>query len=113
MRSDICLHGVELHKNDKVDFRLGAANRDPRRFENPDDLDLHRESPAHHLGFSIGVHHCLGANLARFEMKVAYEELFRRMKNIRPTPGRNDYRHMSHVMFRGLTELHLLFDKAE
>lgn len=111
VRDDVDLCGVQLHKNDKLDFRLGAANRDPRRFEDPDKLDLHRETPARHLGFSVGVHHCLGANLARFEMAVAFQELLRRLDRIRLAPGKNDLRHLPHVMFRGLQELHILFDK--
>ena len=111
VRGDVEFCGVQLRKNDKLDLRLGAANRDSTKFDDPDILDLHRPSPAHHLAFSIGVHHCLGANLARFEMLIAFQELFGRLKNIRLVPGKNDFTHIPHLMFRGFKTLHIAFDK--
>jgi cytochrome P450 len=58
-----------------------SANRDDRVFDRPDELVLDRD-PNPHLGFGIGVHYCLGANLARTEIKVVFQELFRRLRDI-------------------------------
>jgi cytochrome P450 len=59
-----------------------SANRDEDVFDDPDAFQADR-SPNPHLGFGIGTHFCLGANLARNELKVVFEELFRRLGDIR------------------------------
>jgi cytochrome P450 family 142 subfamily A polypeptide 1 len=56
----------------------GSANRDPREFENPDVFDVTR-SHNRHIAFGFGTHVCLGAHLARLEIRVMFEELLRRM----------------------------------
>ena len=72
------LHGQTMSAGDQVLLLYGSANRDPREFENPDVLDLTR---AHnrHIAFGFGTHVCLGAHLARLEIRVMFEELLRRM----------------------------------
>jgi cytochrome P450 len=57
---------------------IGGANRDPEVFEQPDEFRIDRPDPGRHLAFSLGVHHCLGAALARLEGRIAIEELTRR-----------------------------------
>jgi cytochrome P450 len=57
---------------------IGGANRDPEVFERPDEFLIDRPDPGRHLSFSLGLHHCLGAALARLEGRVAIEELTRR-----------------------------------
>jgi len=71
------LHGREVHEGDEVLLLYGAANRDPRAFDDPDTLDVTR---AHnrHIAFGFGTHFCLGAHLARLEIRVLFEELLRR-----------------------------------
>ena len=62
---DIDFHGLKLKKGDVLWLGIGSANRDPRKFPNPDEFDLDRPSLNHHLGFAAGPHRCLGMHLAR------------------------------------------------
>ena len=72
------LHGQTIREGDELLLLYGSANRDPRAFEDPDVLDVTR---AHnrHVAFGFGTHFCLGAHLARLELRVMFEELLRRM----------------------------------
>jgi cholest-4-en-3-one 26-monooxygenase len=72
------LHGQRLAAGDEVLLMYAAANRDPRAIERPDELDVTREH-VRHVAFGHGTHMCLGAHLARLEIRVAFEELLRRM----------------------------------
>ena len=74
---DVEYHGVTVPKDSAVLFMLGAANRDPRRYQNPDVFDINRPDGGH-LTFGFGVHHCLGANLARIEGRIALDEMLNR-----------------------------------
>ena len=73
---------------------LGAANRDPAVFADPDRLDLERKPPAH-VSFAYGAHYCLGAPLARLEGRIALPAILRRLPELRlaepaalePAPG--------------------------
>jgi cholest-4-en-3-one 26-monooxygenase len=73
---------VDLKAGDKVFMLYQSANRDEDVFDAPDDFRVDRD-PNPHLGFGIGTHFCLGANLARNELKVVFEELFKRLGDIR------------------------------
>lgn len=79
---DIEIAGVVIRAGDGIIVPLAAANRDPRAFPDPDALDL-RRSARHHLAFAYGVHQCLGQPLARLELAVVYETLFRRLPGLR------------------------------
>ncbi|WP_216216153.1 cytochrome P450 [Amycolatopsis aidingensis] len=79
---DVELAGQLIRAGESVAVALPAANRDPDRFEDPDSLDLARDAGGH-LGFGHGVHQCLGQQLARIEMRLAYAELFRRFPGLR------------------------------
>ena len=79
------LGGREFEAGDRLVLFYGAANRDPREFEDPDAFVLER-SPNHHLGFGgPGPHFCLGAHLARRELAVAFTKLFSRLPDIEVT----------------------------
>jgi cytochrome P450 len=76
---DVELHGSRMAEGDKVLLLLGSANRDERAFDAPDRFDLDRPRDQQHVGFGHGIHVCLGAALARLEMRVSLEELLRRV----------------------------------
>ena len=96
----------------------GAANRDPRRFDDPDTFDPARKNARQHLSFGRGIHSCPGAPLARAETRVAIERLLDRTADIRISESKhgpaNDrrYTYIPTYILRGLTALHLEFDVA-
>lgn len=71
---DTTIRGTRIPKGSNLLVMIGAANRDERRFANPDHFDLHRDTSGH-LGFGFGIHFCLGASLARLEIRVVLETL--------------------------------------
>ncbi|MFJ4845175.1 cytochrome P450 [Streptomyces sp. NPDC088733] len=77
--ADIDIAGTTIPKGSPVWLMLAAANRDPKRFEDPDRFDPDRKDNEH-LGFYTGIHYCFGAPLARMELHLAVPELFRRVK---------------------------------
>jgi cytochrome P450 len=72
------LHGREMSEGDKVLLLLGSGNRDERVWDRADVYDIDRAWPTHHLAFGHGIHVCLGAALARLEMRVSLEEFLGR-----------------------------------
>src|SRR4029077_6046953 len=72
------LHGREMPEGDKVLLLLGSGNRDERVWDRADVYDIDRAWPTHHLAFGHGIHVCLGAALARLEMRVSLEEFLAR-----------------------------------
>ena len=93
--------GVRLRKDEKIGVLLGAANRDPERFPDPDAFDA-RRTPNPHVSFGAGIHFCVGAPLARLELAVALPILFARLKGLRLIE-RPRYRDAFH--FHGLEAL--------
>jgi len=93
----------------------GAANRDPRRFENPHEFDIDRKNVREHLAFSRGIHSCPGAPLARVEGRVSIERLLDRLADIEIDadqhggPGERNYTYEPTFILRGLTELNITF----
>jgi cytochrome P450 len=82
---DVTVSGHEFHEGDKVVMFYGAANRDPRHFDDPERFDVRRD-PNPHVGFGgPGPHFCLGAHLARREVSVAFPQLLTRLPDIEVT----------------------------
>ncbi|QIV85415.1 cytochrome P450 [Mycolicibacterium frederiksbergense] len=78
----VTLGGCAIEAGQKVQIWEGSANRDPAVFQDPDVFDIARK-PNAHLGFGHGVHYCLGANLARLELRVLFGELMPRFRSAR------------------------------
>ncbi len=104
---DLELGGKHIHKRQAVIAVMGAANRDPERFPDPDRLDIRRPDNKH-VAFGFGAHFCFGAPLARLEAQVAFATLLRRVKNLRLKPGPVQWR--NNLGLRGLNALPLTFD---
>jgi len=80
------LHGQTIEAGDEVLLMYSSANRDERVFTDPETFDVTREHN-HHVAFGFGTHFCLGASLARMEIRVMFEELLRRIPDWRLAPG--------------------------
>jgi cytochrome P450 len=106
---------VELPAGTNVLVMNGAANRDPRRFEDPNDFHLDRPNVGEHVAFGRGIHACPGAPLARAEARIALERLLERLDDIRIDAehhGRPEDRHFEWeptFLLRRLRALHLVF----
>lgn len=83
---DTELRGQQIREGEKVFMLYQSANRDADAFDAPDDLRIDR-SPNDHLAFGIGPHYCLGANLAKLEIRILFEELARRFPELQVAPG--------------------------
>jgi cytochrome P450 len=75
--------GIEFAPHDTVNCMLGAANRDPSIFTDPNRFDLDRANSRRHLGFATGAHACLGSHLAKVEVRIGLEALLGRLGNLR------------------------------
>lgn len=78
---EITMHGETLREGDQIIVMYPSANRDPRAFTDPDTLDVQRH-PNQHLAFGFGPHFCMGASLARLELRVMFTELLRRLPDL-------------------------------
>ncbi len=93
---DVELHGGHMRKGDRVLLLIASANRDERRFPDPDRFDIDRPL-ADHIGFGEGVHFCLGAWLARLEARVGFEEFAKRFPGYTVADARCERVHMGNV----------------
>lgn len=105
--------GVDLPAGTTVMLLLAAANRDPRRFEDPTTFDVHRGNARQHISFGRGPHTCPGSPLARTEASVSIGRLLDRTSTIRLSetehgpPGARRFSYVPTFILRGLTRLHL------
>lgn len=111
VRKDTELGGVRLPKGARIMLRFAAANRDARKYASPERIDLHRANAGTHVAFGAGIHHCIGAGLARLEMRHAFTALAQRLRHLALAPD-NDFKHHPSMILRGLKALRVTFEPA-
>ena len=100
--ADCDVNGIAVRKRDNIALLLGAANRDPDVFPDPDRLDIGRDA-SEHVSFGRGIHHCLGVHLARLEARIVLQMLLERFASIELCADRPVFRRT--VVVRGLRSL--------
>ncbi|WP_153412219.1 cytochrome P450 [Nocardia macrotermitis] len=110
------LGGVDIPAGTVLMLCIGAANRDPRKFERPDEFRLDRRNAREHIAFGRGIHTCAGAPLARAEGQVTVNRMLDRFGDIaiddsvHGPADRRSYRYEPTFLLRGLRDLHITFD---
>ena len=107
---DVDLGGETIRAGQQAVLMYPSANRDPAHFADPERFDITRH-PNPHLAFGFGTHFCLGASLARLEIRVFFEELRKRVTGMRLVPGTAPV-DMPNAFVYGLTSAHVAFDLA-
>lgn len=107
--SDTVIGGVRIPAGAKVLLGVASANRDAAVFDHPDDFDIRRRTAKRHLTFGYGAHFCLGAPLARVQMRIALEELTRRLPSLRLVPDQT-IEYVPTVSARAPRALHVVWD---
>jgi cytochrome P450 len=106
---DTELGGVPLKAGSLIMLRYAAANRDERQFPNPTEIDLERKKAGLQMAFGSGVHHCIGAPLARQELNLGWLSLLDRMENIQMVPGEQPMAEPS-LILRNLPSLKITYN---
>ena len=105
------ISGAAIAEGDLVLALLASAGRDPEKFPNPNTFDLHRRGNKQHMSFGHGIHTCVGAPLARLELKIAFEILLKNFSRF-DCPADKDLRWIDSVFVRGVKELPVHFSKV-
>ncbi|HLH63721.1 MAG TPA: cytochrome P450 [Ktedonobacteraceae bacterium] len=103
---EVTIHGVTIPPNSSIYLCVGAANRDPEKFQDPEELDINRPA-VRSLGFGYGIHFCIGAALARVESQVAFDTILRRLPGLKMTVEKPEFR--PNYSLRGLISLPVAF----
>ena len=99
---DVEMRGKLLKKDDRIRWFIPSANRDPNKFERPDEMDITRW-PNPHVSFGAGIHHCLGATIARVEGQEVFRELAERYPNMEL--GQEEMEYESSITFRSIKQM--------
>jgi cytochrome P450 len=110
--SPICIGGTDIPEGAIVVLRFGAANYDPSQFVEPDTLQLERRNARNHLTFGAGPHFCPGNQLARAELRIAFETLLRRIRNFHLTEPDDRANWLAHFLVYGPHRLRIAFGVA-
>jgi cytochrome P450/ferredoxin-NADP reductase len=109
---DAKVGGVTIPKGGKILMVTASANRDPRHFENPDEIDIYRDNTAEHLTFGYGSHQCMGKNLGRMELRIILEEFARRLPHLELLPDQ-DFTFLPNTSFRGPERVLVRWDPSQ
>jgi len=109
---EVTLAEVTIPAGELVFPFFGIANRDPSIFPDPDSLDVAR-APGTHMGFGVGAHHCLGAQLARIEMQEAFRGLLSRLPGLRLATPADQLRYKEKMAIQSIEELPVTWDPPE
>jgi len=112
VREDTVLEGVEVPSGSTIWLMFGSANRDESVFPDPDKFDPTRPNLREHVAFGRGAHFCIGAPLARLEMKVALEQLSQRLSEVRLADN-NSFEYEPSYILRGLSALDIEVTRAD
>jgi cytochrome P450 len=110
--ADIEIGGMPIQKGAIVVLRFGAANRDPAQFPDPGALEAARGNARSHLTFGAGPHFCLGNQLSRGELRIAFATLLKRLRDIRLADTGEPAEWMSHFLVYGPHRLQIAFEAA-
>src|SRR4028119_477482 len=109
-KQDLTIGGKDITAGSVIALGLGAANHDPEKFDSPEVFDITR-TPNEHLGFSSGIHFCLGAALARMELTICLTTLLRRLPNLGFDPDKQAIpTKYSILIMKGFDSLPVKFD---
>jgi cholest-4-en-3-one 26-monooxygenase len=103
---DVELRGKTIKKGDKIALCYASANRDEEKFEDPHTFNIHRKNAGEHVAFGIGQHFCLGANLAKLEIRILYKELLARLPDMKPN---GNVRRLRSNYINGIKEMPIRF----
>ncbi len=112
VKADTELGGVAMPAGAVVQLRYAAANRDPKKFPDPDRFDIERTNARTHLAFGKGPHMCVGNMLSRKEMLVAFDELLERLDDF-AVPDAGAIRILPNILLRGVTHLPITFARPD
>lgn len=110
-RREVTFSGVSVPAGAKLLVAIGSANRDEDHFENGDSFDIRRVNAREHMAFGFGRHHCLGADLARIEMRAIIGELARRLPHLELAPSQQ-YSYSPNTSHRGPERVQVRWDPA-
>jgi len=104
---EVELSGVRLRADTKVGYHIGAANRDPRQWTEPDRYDVTRQTSGVHRSFGVGAHVCIGQMISRLEAESILGALIRRIRRIEPA-GAARWRPVNTLRTLDVLPLHLI-----
>ena len=109
---DTQIGGVDIPAGAKILMMLGSGNHDEKMFSDPSNFDPERKNAKKHLGLGHGAHFCMGAPLARLEMRIILEELTRRLPHMHLVK-QEKYEYLPTLIFRGVQHLNIEWDVAQ